>query len=361
MSLMPGGACLRLYSAMSSIRQMRSAVSAAWPRATISAVERSSSTRPLQHVVEHVVGGERVLIGLVGAQLRARRLVDDRFGNHRPLRSLEPLHPAPVAPARHLEHGGLVDVLQDRIAAAHVAVERGVAHRHLRLVAGGEHHVAELVADRHQDDAAHPRLDVLLGLVRIAALRRARRACHPSRPPPARSPPPRSGRRAGARIPRRRRGRTVRRVARRHGDAEDAVRAQRIDRDGGRQRRINAAGKPDQHAGEAVLADIVGEPHRHGAIGGRVSLRQRRARARLAGPAIALARPAGEGERFLERRRLGGEAVVGVEHERGAIKDELVLPAHLVHVDQRQLRLADAGDGEVEPCVALVALEGRAR
>ena len=89
-------------------------------------------------------------------------------------------------------------------------------------------------------------------------------------------------------------------------------------------------------------------------------LRQRGARARLAGPAIPLAQPAGEGERFFEGGRLGGEAVVGVQHEGGTVEDEFVLPANLVHVDQRQVRLADAGDGEVEAGVALVALEGRA-
>ena len=89
-------------------------------------------------------------------------------------------------------------------------------------------------------------------------------------------------------------------------------------------------------------------------------LGQRGARARRAVPSVALTRPVGEHERFLEGRRLGGEAVVGVEDEGGTVEDELVLPAHLVRVNQRQLGLADAGDGAVETDVALVALEGRA-
>ena len=36
---------------------------------------------------------------------------------------------------------GLVDVLQHRIAARHVAIERGIADAHLALVAGGQQHV----------------------------------------------------------------------------------------------------------------------------------------------------------------------------------------------------------------------------
>ena len=312
-----------------------------------------------QHVVQHLVGGQRVLIGLVGPELRARRLLDDRLGNHRPLRPLQSLHPVPVAPAGHLEHVGLVDVLQHRIAAAHVAVESGVAHRHLGLVAGGEHHVAELVADRHQDDAAHPRLDVLLGLVGFSAGEDRRQ--HAAERIHRRLDPQHlvaDSEQACAL------GRVVegglRRVARRHDDAEHPVGAQRIDGDGGRQRRIDAAGKPDEHAGEAVLPDVIGQPQRHGAVGRRVAVRQCGARAGRAGPPVAFSRPAGEHDRFLKRRRLGGEAVVGVEHERSSVEDQFVLAAHLVRIDQRQLGLADAGNGAIEADILLVALKGRA-
>ena len=68
----------------------------------------------------------------------------------------------------------------------------------------------------------------------------------------------------------------------------------------------------------------------------------------------------GEQQRLLEGRGLGAEAVVGAEHEGGAVEDQLVLPAHLVGVDQRQAGLTDERDGSVEAGVPLVALEGRA-
>ena len=57
----------------------------------------------------------------------------------------------------------LVEVLDRIEAAIHVAIERGVADRHFRLVAGGDHHQAELVGDRHQDDAARARLQIFFG------------------------------------------------------------------------------------------------------------------------------------------------------------------------------------------------------
>ncbi len=62
-------------------------------------------------------------------------------------------------------------VLEHIVAAGHVAVDRGVAHRHLALVPRGQHHVAELVGQGHQRDGAQARLDVLLGQVGRAALK----------------------------------------------------------------------------------------------------------------------------------------------------------------------------------------------
>jgi hypothetical protein len=61
------------------------------------------------------------------------------------------------------KHAGLVEVLDRVVAARHVAVDRGIAHRDLGLVAGGQQHLAELVRQRHQQQAAQARLDVFLG------------------------------------------------------------------------------------------------------------------------------------------------------------------------------------------------------
>src|SRR5439155_128589 len=61
-------------------------------------------------------------------------------------------------------------VLDHREAARHVAVERGVAHADLALVARGQHEPAELVRERHEQRAADARLDVFLGDVFLEAL-----------------------------------------------------------------------------------------------------------------------------------------------------------------------------------------------
>ena len=50
----------------------------------------------------------------------------------------------------------------------------------------------------------------------------------------------------------------------------------------------------------------------------------------------------------------------GIEREGRAVEHQLVLAAHLVDIEERQPALLDAGDGEGDALVALVALEGRA-
>ena len=63
--------------------------------------------------------------------------------------------------------------------AGHVAVQRAVADRQLRLVAGRQQQRAALVRQRHQQVAADARLDVLLGdVARRAGERRAQRVVH---------------------------------------------------------------------------------------------------------------------------------------------------------------------------------------
>ena len=71
--------------------------------------------------------------------------------------------PFAVEPAADGIDARLDQIADHRQRAHHVAVERAIAHGHLRLVAGGEHQGAELVRERHQQRAANARLDVLLG------------------------------------------------------------------------------------------------------------------------------------------------------------------------------------------------------
>ena len=81
-----------------------------------------------------------------------------------------------VPPVRELVDERLGHVLDRREPAGHVAVQRRVAHRVLGLVPGGQHDRAELVRDRHQQVAAHARLQVLLGHALLRCRRTPRRA-----------------------------------------------------------------------------------------------------------------------------------------------------------------------------------------
>ena len=68
-----------------------------------------------------------------------------------------------VAPGAQPVDQRLGHVLDDGEPAGRVAVQGGVADRHLALVAGGEHQPAQLVGQRHEDDAPDAALQVLLG------------------------------------------------------------------------------------------------------------------------------------------------------------------------------------------------------
>src|SRR6266496_243707 len=93
-----------------------------------------------ENAVERIVRRQRVLIDLVGPQLRGRSAGDDPFRYH--AAEAVPIMTKPV-------HHRLVDVLQHRESAGHVTVEGRVTDGHLRLVARREHNRAELVRQGH--------------------------------------------------------------------------------------------------------------------------------------------------------------------------------------------------------------------
>ncbi len=121
---------------------------------------------PMQDRVQHVVGGKRILIRLIGAKLGAGDLVDAALGNQ--------LAPGlPVDPAGQFPNGGLGHVADDRQAAAHVAVERAISHGDFALVAGGQQQMIEFVAESHEQRPADAGLEVFLGDVGRPAYKNA--------------------------------------------------------------------------------------------------------------------------------------------------------------------------------------------
>jgi len=116
--------------------------------------------------VQSLVGGQAVLVGLVRAQFRGGGLGEYPLRNRRGRAAGGRMG---VAPSADLIDLYFVEVLDHVVAAAHVAIERGVSHRHLRLVAGREQHQSKLVGERHKCHAADAGLKVLFGDVGRAA------------------------------------------------------------------------------------------------------------------------------------------------------------------------------------------------
>ena len=203
----------------------------------------------LQHLVELRIRRQRVFVELVVAQLGARRAVDDRLRDQLAPDSL-------VQVAREPKDVRLVDVLQQREAAGHVAVERRVSHRELRLVAGRDEHPAELVRHCHQQHAASPCLDVLFREVGLGSGERFLErlferiddfADRDLDEWTAKA----LGKPAGVRT------RTLRGVARAHRDAVHALRPECLRREGGGHRGVDPSRHADHHFLEPVLADVV--------------------------------------------------------------------------------------------------------
>ena len=157
-----------------------------------------------------------------------------------------------IAVDHRLRHVG-----DHRQPAGHVAVERAVPDRQFRLVAGGQQQRAALVRERHQQVAADARLNVLLRDVASRTRRTPGRAWRPSRASPVRSAA------SASRMPRlaassqRIVDAAAAGVGRWHQHAEHVIGAERLGGDRGRQRRVDAAGQPEDGVGESALADVV--------------------------------------------------------------------------------------------------------
>ena len=156
------------------------------------------------------------------------------------------------AEAIHQQFAAILDGCE---AARHVAVQGGIAHRHLALVAGGEQHLAGLVGDAHEQHAAAARLNVLLRGVGRAPGEFVLQA-----PPSVASNMPSMEISLCLTLQPRRLQRGVvlahlRGVARGHRHRMHAIRAQRIDRDAQGQRRIDAPGQvPAPRPGKRCLS-----------------------------------------------------------------------------------------------------------
>ena len=148
--------------------------------------------------------------------------------------------------------------------------------------------------------------------------------------------------------------------------------AEGVGGDDGDDRRVDAAGQPDHDVGEAVLGAVVAgaEDERLVQLGVRVEQRSTSSLSigvswrtgasvtTMVGSGRCEIRPRGSSSRWrytagtgtstiissrAELRAAGEQVALGVEGERAAVEDELVLAADLVDVDQRRVGVGGAG------------------
>src|SRR5215472_16821546 len=87
-----------------------------------------------EDLIEHIVRRQRVLVGLVLAQLRAGRTRENAVWDHRAVGTSRAIGLPGVAQPREPIDLGLVEILDRIETAVHVAIERGVADRHFRFI-----------------------------------------------------------------------------------------------------------------------------------------------------------------------------------------------------------------------------------
>src|SRR5581483_3233914 len=121
----------------------------------------------------------------------------------------------------------------------------------------------------------------------------------------------------------------------------------------GAQRGIDAAGKAEHDALEAVLVDVVAQAHHAGGVIGPIQLFGRGHRPLLAAPLPVNAKPVRRHDRFLEFMQLEADRAVGIHRKRSTVKYEFILAADLIQINERQTAFDDAIERDVETLLGL--------
>ena len=147
----------------------------------------------------------------------------------------------------------------------------------------------------------------------------------------------------------------VRAVARRHGNSEHILRAQRSSGDDCRQSGINSTAQADDRACKAALVEIVLRAEHERAKRGFKSV-MGDIRDRL-GQRIKVHHDQVRFELF----RLGHQFASRIDHHAAAVEDQLIIAADLIHVDYRQGEFPCPIGEQALACLDLVEGEWRRR
>ena len=256
-----------------------------------------------------------------------------------------------IAPVRQGVDLGLEHILERSKTARHVAIQCAVTGGKLALIAGDQHHRAHLVRQRHEQVAAHPRLNVFLGHILPTASKQRRQRflkCMAQRINRNHVMPYAQPSRHFMRIIQRH-GRGMHRG---HHDRAHLLTPQRIHGQSQDQRRINTPRKPQDHVTESTLMHIVArtQHQRLPDLGMIEGLRVRRT------SHLAIQLPHGNRrgcmqvqrsigclrlhhpEGFRKLRRPACKHSAGLDGKRRAIVHTLIVPSHQMHSDERQVK-----------------------
>jgi hypothetical protein len=139
-----------------------------------------------------------------------------------------------------------------------------------------------------------------------------------------------------------------------------ALWSQRIGRDCGGERRVDAARQADHHRGKAGLVHVVAQAQHHRLVDRFDVAELGRDAGRQAFPTLGVAAELDRRHLLAERGELGLERAVGAQHERATVEDQFVLAAHLVDIDEGQAAFDHPLHAELDANVGLADLVGRA-
>ncbi len=139
----------------------------------------------------------------------------------------------------------------------------------------------------------------------------------------------------------------------RHADPGDVLAAHRIDGDHRRQRGVNAAAQSDQDLRKTAFVDVVARAQHQRLVGGFVLIGE--ILVTVAAPRIGVA----QHQVLFKGPRAGDDFARMIHGEAGAVEDQLVVAAHLVHVHHGLFIAPRRGPVDIPPDGALLQVVGR--
>ncbi len=295
-----------------------------------------------QNAVQDLVGRKGVRVLLVGTQLSGGRFLQSRAGDQ---------FPFAINVAREVVNHELRNIRNDGETTGHVAVERAVADGIFRFVAGAENHGTEFVRKGHEVIATNACLDILLGCVGGAPGKNGSESLFVG----VKDGGDGDGEELDAEIVGKVLGIDLAAfggVGAGHGNAKDVFLAESGNGDGDDDGGVNTAAETDDGFGEFAFADVVAGTEDQRLVGAGDFVGRLFVDVAFTGDRVE------EDDVVLEGFGLRGDSASGGEGSAGAIKDEGIIAADLIDVDDWTVVMKSGGTKHAEAKEAFVDGKG---